>query len=102
MRDFVSNRSPSFFLKQKQAKWIQIDHSYDRESYLLNHIHRTASKGPQQPICTMPLSNRQLNRTPLYLVLLHISLNTSTTRGSTEHLACRTGVILASKCSVFS
>ena len=26
MRDFVSNRDPSFFLKQKQTKWIQIYH----------------------------------------------------------------------------
>ena len=90
------NRNPSFFLKQKLAKWIQI------ESYLLNHIHRTALKGPQHSICTMPLSIRQLTRTPLYLVLLQVPLNSANTRGSTEHLACRAGVILTSECSVFS
>ena len=26
MRDFISNRDPSFFLKQKQTEWIQIYH----------------------------------------------------------------------------
>ena len=48
MRDFVSNHDPSFFLKQKQTKWIQIDHIYDRERYLLNHIYITASKRPRR------------------------------------------------------
>ena len=40
MRDFVSNRDPFLFLKQKQTKWIQIYPIYDRENYLFNHIYK--------------------------------------------------------------
>ena len=48
MRDFVSNRDPFLFLKQKQTKWIQIYPIYDSESYLFNHIYKTALKGPRR------------------------------------------------------
>ena len=53
------------------------------EPYLQNCLERSA-KVAWHPICTIPLSIRQLTRTPLYLVLFYVSLNSSNTRSSIE------------------
>ena len=54
------------------------------EPYLQNCLESSA-KVAKHPICKIPLSIRQLTRTPLYLVLFYVSLlNSSNTRSSIE------------------